>query len=1087
MDLVDALVDYATSPGGKTKKEKWTGEEEIEMESGSILKCWRHVKTNARVRLMSAPGPMVNMYAVVATEAVTNEWSHGDDGLPHTLEHLVFLGSKDYPYKGVLDKLANRCLARGTNAWTDVDHTAYTATTAGSVGLLSLLPIYMDHILRPTLTESGFVTEVHHVTGEGEDKGVVYCEMQGRETTAESLAERACLGALYPDPQCGYASETGGICKNLRALTNAQVRRYHGEYYRPSNLCLIITGVVDVDELLDVCDAALERSVAQAEAKEEQERPWTRPVAPLPNDGSVVRHSVEFPAADGDDTGLVVLAWRGNSYGSYFEDAKQGMLWAYLTDGAAAPGTKAFVNSGDCSGVWPTSDRLRVGYRQLWFEDVAVEKLEEIDAKFIDVLKVIKDEDIDIGRMKDVVGRAKRRTRAALEDDPATAIVTPVLKHFLYAEDPDDGDTLGEAADPLRLLEMVDKVDAAEWRRTFDDLFSSKKPRIVVVATPSAKRAAKERTDEDDRIASTKATLGEDGLKEKSSVVDAAVNENEKPPPSSMLQDAVSPPDIQEAIDKMFHVDQLALSENGSTGGGLLLKVDGTQFCRVDLACATASIPQHLRQYLPLLSELLFTSPTEDGSRPYEEVVDELRRQTVQYGAGTGMAGGGTSDIFFVGAKLDKEDRWFGPRVVQTAVKDAKLVEDRLRAAVSKLSLEYATELRDGSSAARAAMKASLYDPAETNMGLFLPAPQKLLLDKIKFALSPLGQLIGRKHRVLSDLSDLRTCLLESSEKFACISGDLASKEATETVAQFPVTTNATKFDRYVVNEMAQWGRRVFVGVAALEGGTAYLSRCGPGPDIADLENLAALSVVIEYLCALEGDFWTKIRGTGLAYGAGLRADGASKLVHFSLYRSADPISALTAAKDVVTAYADGTAKFRPVDFDNARGSLASGLVEREKTRSNAIAGAYQRALLGLETDRHLNFIAAVATVTEETALQALHTYLVPLFQDQHAVTAISAAPAKLTDLETAFNAKFDPNVPSLVIPDVLTAFKSLPPNSQQGPFFSNLQLSSSSSSRGFLTKNRLLLATIVSGALGLGLVALQKRGVSLRSLLRLQ
>lgn len=48
----------------------------------------------------------------LATEA------HDDDGLPHTLEHLIFLGSEDYPYKGVLDLVANRCLASGTNAWT---------------------------------------------------------------------------------------------------------------------------------------------------------------------------------------------------------------------------------------------------------------------------------------------------------------------------------------------------------------------------------------------------------------------------------------------------------------------------------------------------------------------------------------------------------------------------------------------------------------------------------------------------------------------------------------------------------------------------------------------------------------------------------------------------------------------------------------------------------------------------------------------------------------------------------------------------------------------------------------------------------
>jgi hypothetical protein len=33
------------------------------------------------------------------------------------LEHLIFLGSEDYPYKGFLDRVANRCFAQGTNAW----------------------------------------------------------------------------------------------------------------------------------------------------------------------------------------------------------------------------------------------------------------------------------------------------------------------------------------------------------------------------------------------------------------------------------------------------------------------------------------------------------------------------------------------------------------------------------------------------------------------------------------------------------------------------------------------------------------------------------------------------------------------------------------------------------------------------------------------------------------------------------------------------------------------------------------------------------------------------------------------------------
>ena len=97
------------------------------------------------------------------------------------------MGSEKYPYKGIIDHFANRGFSNGTNAWTDTDHTAYTVSTAGEQGFLQLLPIYVDHILYPTLTKAGFITEVHHVNGKGENSGVVYSEMQGRENTSGDL------------------------------------------------------------------------------------------------------------------------------------------------------------------------------------------------------------------------------------------------------------------------------------------------------------------------------------------------------------------------------------------------------------------------------------------------------------------------------------------------------------------------------------------------------------------------------------------------------------------------------------------------------------------------------------------------------------------------------------------------------------------------------------------------------------------------------------------------------------------------------------------------------------------------------------
>lgn len=47
------------------------------------------------------------------------------------------------------------------------------------------------------------MTEVHHVNGEGEDAGIVYCEMQSSENSQESLLYRAFMTEMYPG-HCGY-------------------------------------------------------------------------------------------------------------------------------------------------------------------------------------------------------------------------------------------------------------------------------------------------------------------------------------------------------------------------------------------------------------------------------------------------------------------------------------------------------------------------------------------------------------------------------------------------------------------------------------------------------------------------------------------------------------------------------------------------------------------------------------------------------------------------------------------------------------------------------------------------------------------
>jgi Zn-dependent M16 (insulinase) family peptidase len=138
------------------------------------------------------------------------------------------MGSQKYPYKGIIDHLANRGFSNGTNAWTDTDHTAYTVSTAGEQGFLQLLPIYVDHILYPTMTHAGFVTEVHHIDPKGADSGVVYSEMQGRENTASDLMEVK-KHQLTNLPGSAYRSETGGLMEALRVLTVEQSKLQYNE------------------------------------------------------------------------------------------------------------------------------------------------------------------------------------------------------------------------------------------------------------------------------------------------------------------------------------------------------------------------------------------------------------------------------------------------------------------------------------------------------------------------------------------------------------------------------------------------------------------------------------------------------------------------------------------------------------------------------------------------------------------------------------------------------------------------------------------------------------------------------------------
>ncbi|KXS18353.1 hypothetical protein M427DRAFT_132722 [Gonapodya prolifera JEL478] len=340
-------------------------------ESNNLGTDERRTHSGFRLVLVDIPGPLVSASFVVPTQ------SWGDAGEAHTLEHLVFCGSKFLaPHRGYLDLLANRSLSTGTNAYTTEDHTAYLAVTVGLDGMLNLLPVFLDHVLHPTLRDSQFSMEVHHVDGQGSHQGVVYCEMASRENTEGDLLDHAIRRHIFSNTST-YSRECGGLTPEIVKLNNEAIKRYHAAFYTLDNLTLILCGHqispdTVFDRLLSVFNFALGEPAAIPPSLCD-----TKPPPSLPPFQSFTHY---FPAGDSAATqGSLAYAWPGPPSEDVKTHVALDVLIRYLTETASSPLSTAFVEKetpwastvdGDVRGwVW--------GAILIEFSGVPYEKKEE--------------------------------------------------------------------------------------------------------------------------------------------------------------------------------------------------------------------------------------------------------------------------------------------------------------------------------------------------------------------------------------------------------------------------------------------------------------------------------------------------------------------------------------------------------------------------------------------------------------------------------------------------------------------------------------------------------------------------------------
>ncbi|CAG0915932.1 unnamed protein product [Notodromas monacha] len=567
--------------------------------------------------LHKVPGPIVNGYVALGTmnspptstlyqiTFIETTEPLDDDGLPHTLEHLVFMGSDEYPWKGMLDLVANRCFASGTNAWTAQDHTAYTMKTAGSGGFCNLLPIYLDHIFFPTLQDSSYLTEIHHINGIGDDGGIVYSEMQSIENTAGTMVHHAMKTHMYPG-KTGYNVCSGGSLKNLReSCNNVKVKAFHRAFYRPENVWLIVTGHVTAVEVMDAIEP-IERKLVK-KVNDPFVRPWSSNVEDLKKTSDV---KVLFPANE-EDFGMVEVGWRGPFIKKGVDEIfGLSLLMDYMVDTAISPLRKAFVEM-DC----PLASRVGTDILDnaassliFMFHNVPISKLDLIAPKLMECLKSVKSSTFDMKRMSNILHRTKIDFMLLLESNPSLLLASETIGHMLY------GTHINQFRDRLNRMDTIEQLMGKSkkfWVALLRKYFDPALPHVIVRGCPSIAMKQENASKEASRLNAQKQKLGKAGMELKEKLLTKAVKANEVAPDQEILE-SIPVPSVKGI---RFHPITSYANFNMDAGRieslapnfdlGLIpfkMRIDdvNSSFIAMSLIINTSEISDDLRSYLPL-------------------------------------------------------------------------------------------------------------------------------------------------------------------------------------------------------------------------------------------------------------------------------------------------------------------------------------------------------------------------------------------------------------------------------------------------------------------------------------------------------
>jgi len=167
-------------------------------------------------------------------------------GLAHFLEHLLFLGSRDYPSDQSLMAFVQRHGGL-VNASTQARHTDFVCEVPAEL-LQPALTRLLDMLCQPLL----------EIDAQLREREVLHAEYQARSQDADSRIDHALGQALAVGHRCGafLAGDRSTLVVEAPEFQRA-LRDYHQRHYQAGHMHLALVGPQPVEQLLDIAETLL--------------------------------------------------------------------------------------------------------------------------------------------------------------------------------------------------------------------------------------------------------------------------------------------------------------------------------------------------------------------------------------------------------------------------------------------------------------------------------------------------------------------------------------------------------------------------------------------------------------------------------------------------------------------------------------------------------------------------------------------------------------------------------------------------------------------------------------------------------------